>query len=673
MGASAEFKRDGWRIILGVGALVAMLSAATALAQGNDVEIKPFGQLDSGGSVAVRYIYDSDERSSTSLDKTSEELTTWEQEVWYWTKNYVYHPGFLNTEFAIGPKLIQQRYNADAGSNSTNDGFLGYRARLNFFELKKYTFSVYGGRSHPSVSTGLVGRYQTETNDYGVTALLRGIGRSSLRADFNHRDVEGSGFDTTIDEDIDEGSIQYDLTYGSGGSVTLEHRQIRRDSSSGSAGLPIQRSIQQTDTSSLQTRNNFGTDNRNFITQSLVRIYQQFELPDTSDLDSLQYNLGSRLEHTDSISTSYGLSFSDIDRDDAESSNLGGKAGLSHLVNDVFRYGGQVDYSSSEDPGFARDRTGVLGNFRVFKETRIGVFSVNGSARFDRTDQEAEVDLVSVFDERLELIGTTPVSLANEFVVQDSIIVRNVANTQVFIEGIDYRLVLVGSVTSIQRLVNGNILDGQTVLVDYDYRTSGTAEFDSTMSTIGVSGQFGKYFSASLGYSVSDTEVRSGVLTQPTNDQNVIDFVLRADLPLGRRWSFDGEYRYRDISEGISPSEQNSLRVGASARLFGSARFYVSVGSLQVDQKLSPEDVDQVDGRIGIDGRLFRSMRVAYDASYLRDTGGTLPREQLQHRLNVEWGYRRVRVILRGSLFEEKLDVSDRKTDRILIEFRRMF
>ena len=46
--------------------------------------------------------------------------------------------------------------------------------------------------------------------------------------------------------------------------------------------------------------------------------------------------------------------------------------------------------------------------------------------------------------------------------------------TSIYVEDLDYRLITIGSITSIQRLITGNISDGETVLVDTAANPPGT-------------------------------------------------------------------------------------------------------------------------------------------------------------------------------------------------------
>jgi hypothetical protein len=279
---------------------------------------------------------------------------------------------------------------------------------------------------------------------------------------------------------------------------------------------------------------------------------------------------------------------------------------------------------------------------------------------------------VQVFSEPVILNDTTPAPLANESVVAASITVSNEARTQVFVEGIDYRLLEVGLGTSIQRLLGSNILDGETVVADYEYRTTGTAEFKAFNSNLRASVNFLEYFRARVGYSFADTTVQSGELKTPTNNRKIFDVVLNADFPVGR-WSLTGEYRFKDHDADISSSKQNSLAIGTSTNLFRSMRFDLSAGISRVDNEESIEDIDQITFRLGLSGRVSRRGSFSYDASYLRDVGGSLAREQLQHQLQYQWRYRLVSFSLRAVLTDDMLGATEKRSSRVTALVQRVF
>ena len=81
----------------------------------------------------------------------------------------------------------------------------------------------------------------------------------------------------------------------------------------------------------------------------------------------------------------------------------------------------------------------------------------------------------------------------------------------------------------------------------------------------------------------------------------------------------------------------------------------------------------QVNFRFGIGGRLFGRASVTYEATYLEDTGGSLLREQLQHRLTIQGRYRLLRYSLRAVISDETQGTTERKYTQVTANITRDF
>lgn len=637
-----------------------------------DVEVKPFGILDVRGAFVARYLFDKQERG-IGEEAGFESRDTWEQELNVLTRSYVYHPGFLNISLNAGPKLVQQQFDSSIGGNDNDEVFFNYRLRLNFLDYKSYPFSLYVGRSHPSVSTGLSGRFLTRKNEHGFSWNLTEFKNLSISALFDHFDTVGSGFDSVIDDSTDRASLRFLKTYGDGNNIRAEQTQTIRDSESGSPGLPIQRSRIRTDNTMLQANNYFGTSRQHSLTQRFNHLDQEINERLSTALRTSRYNAAARFELRDGMLGFVDYNVSETGRGPIKSNNEGIAARMSHVLGERLNYSLRADYVAVEQTGFERDRIGFDGSASYWMPTSFGTLSVGGTIRKENNDQVSTADSVQVFDEPVTLSGAEPVTLLNEFVIDSTVVVFNESRTQVFVEGLDYRLLTVGSLTRIQRLIGSNIADGETVLVDYEYRTSGTAEFDTFSTSLNLSATFLQYWRAQLSFIDRDSDVLSGELTTPLNDQAAIRFALGADFPVGDNWTVGVEYRFADQNETISPYVRNSFNARASAGVIGSMKLNLSAGLLEIDQERSTEDVDQVYLRAGLSGQPWPRVRVDLNSSFLRDTGGSLPRQQIQHRLNLQWHYRRVRVLFRATLGEDTLGPTERRYTRFTAEVNRAF
>jgi hypothetical protein len=655
--------------------LISVSWSSPSIAESHDiVEVRPFGVLDTDASVSIRYLLDENDRSTESSASTFENRATWEQEVLLASTSYVYHPGFLNMEIAGGPLLVQQAFDTNAGTSSSNDTLVNFLARFNFLDLKSYPFSLYFQRSHPSLTTSLSGRFLTRNDEFGFrgrhTGLLKG---TELSLDLSHRDTEGSGFGSIVDEDVDRAFFGWQTSYRDDDRISIEFDRYTQASLSGSTGLPIQESEIEQATARLIARNHFGSKKQILLNQSLFVLEQETVSQRPSEFENLYYTASTLWQNSDTIQSSFNYRFNDSRRTDADAETHNMRANVNHAIGENSRYYLFVDHEEAKQTGFSRSRTGGGGGINYSKPLGFGTLGIAGSVRQERNDQESTSDSVQIFDEPVTLDATTPVDLANDFVVASSVVVTNTAGTQVFIEGADYRLIVVGSTTSIQRLIDGNIFDGQTVLVDYEYLTSGTAKFDRLSANISATLDFLEYAHAQVRYGFIGSDLLSGEFTTPINDAKAFEVTLGADFPVGESWRIGGEIRHLDQDEDIAPYVRDSVSLNASTRVYGSLHLYMSASRVEVDQATSTEDVDQATYRLGIRGVPFGRAQLSFETTYLEDVGGSLPRDQLQHRLTLQGRYRMVRYFLRAIVSEEALGVTQRNYTQITAGVTRDF
>lgn len=644
-----------------LSALAALIVTPALAAPGNDYEVKPFGLISTDAQLSVRYLLDDNERGSVSSGDTFETRTTWEEELFLTSRSYVYHPGFLNMEIGGGPLLVQQEFAANPGSARNDETLVNFLGRLNFLELKNYPVSLYYRRSHPSVVTSLSGRFLTRNNEYGISGQYSGLDRrANLKVALGHWDSEGSGFGNVVDEDVDRAVVNLVTSYRDSDQLTIDYNQFTQTSLSGSTGLPIQESVLQQKNLGIISRNRFGQGERVSVDQSLFVLQQDRESTSLSETENFNYSASVRMQNTDALRTFAKYRLSQITQTQAESRVDRFNTGATHTISDAFWYDVNADYEVTENEGFERDRAGIGGGLNFSTPTPLGTFGLGIFVRGERNDQVSGADSIRVIDEAVTLDGTTPVDLVNEFVIAPTVAIRNLTSTQTFVENVDYRLIVVGSVTSIQRLIDGNINDGETVLVDYEYSTTGTAKFDTFSSEVNGSLHFLKYFNARLRFGLQDSTIREGQLNTPINDREAVEAIFTADIPIGSSWTVGGEFRHTDQDEEISPFVRDSILVTASTRLGGSLRLHASAGLVQVDQEYSDEDVDQVTYLVGISGRLWGRMQVSLETSYLEDTGGTLFRELLQHRVTIQGRYRKLRYLIRARISDDTLGLTTR-------------
>ena len=671
-GTNTRCTSPGYRVWLLVALLISSVTGRTE--SHNVQDIAPFGLLNVDTRFDARYIFDERERGSESGTDSFESRTTWEEEFFVMTESFVYHPGFLNMELGGGPLLVQQQFESGGGDAKSNETLLNVFARLNFLELKSYPFSLYYERSHPSITTSLSGRFLTQSDRYGFKSRIAEPWKSaSIDIDLSRQQTEGSDLGSIVDNDVENSVVTLMQSLSNGQWIEFKHQHSVQDSRSGSTGLPVRESTIAFDHSTIRAHNLFGDQQQLKIDQTLRRFDQEVDSGTVRNTVTSEYFGRAFWDHSERARSRLVYRYSDIDRDDSQSTLQDVELGASYEISEKLRYDLAMNHEAEEQRGFTRDQTGAKGVVYLTQDSPVGRFNIAASVEQQRTDQVSDVSSIEVLDEALVLNGTTPVDLANDFVDAASVVVKNATLTQVFVEGLDYRLVIIGATTSVQRLVGSNIADGETVLVDYRFQTSGTAKFDSLTANVSVNLAFLKAFNAFARLNTRETDIREGAFTTPINDADVFEVGLSANYPALRGLTIGGELRHTDQREDISPFVRDSADIFVTTSLRGRLRLRVSGGVLKVDYDRSDEDVDQSFVRLGIAGRVWRRLQFSVDSAYLKDTGGSLARDQYQHRVTVQWAYRQVRFDVRAMLSDESLGTTERTSSQISAQLTRVF
>jgi hypothetical protein len=647
----------------------------TALAENHEIdEIRPFGLLDVDGHVRVGYLFDERDRSSSDADSVASQAS-WEEEFYLRTRSFVYHPGFLNMVIGGGPVFVQQQFDSLDGDASNRETLFNFESRLNFLDIKSYPFGLYFLQSHPSVTRGLAGRFIVRNRQYGFDGGINQLftESTSVRVNLRRAAAEGSGFGYSVDDETEQATFTAQTGYRQSDRISFKYDRLDLDSASGSPGLPIHVSTQLHELSEFRLDNTFGGNNQFEVFQLLSRQQRDLANATTSTLDDRRYRGRLIWTHDEKTRSYFRYDHADQEHSEVESRSRNADVSLSRQMNENALVDVGVERSVQEDTGFEREENAIRGNALYRRDIGIGSFGLGANFRKARTDQESTASDIPVFDEAIVLVGTNPVDLAQEFVVAGSVVVRNFTNTQIYVEGIDYRLIQTGSVTSIQRLIGGNIADGETVLVDYRYETSGTAEYDTLDSGITVSLSFLQNLDAYVRFNSLDTDILSGELTNQVNDRDRLEFGLNARNRALDGWAMSGQYRYVEQDEDISPFSSNSLDINLTKSFWGRLSLSVSAGVIRTDFELSDEDIDQRTYSLGLSGNPFRRASVSYHAAYLEDIGGTVPRRQLRHRLNFQWDYRMMRVTLLAESSDDDLGTTTRTDNRVTLQIVRYF
>jgi hypothetical protein len=661
-----SFCRSG---ILGVFLGLIALPGAEVAAQD---EITPFKMTGLNGVLSFRYAFD--ERSDTSASGgSSGDSTRWQQSFNIRTRSYVYHPALLEMFLSAGSTFSQYSYD----SNPYNkDRLLTYSATLNFLRLKAYPFTVFFSQSNPEVATGLTGRFDTVQNKFGIQGRLK---KPLLPVNVNWRatrdETKGSGFDALIDNSVDRANLNTALRYKRSQDISLDLNWLQQESRSGSPGLPISETLIETISSRVFAKNVFGNEKQIRLNQNLD--HRQEERAGAGakkvGVENLGYSGNLSWKHSDRFSTQGNYSISDTERGTTWSRGQRLRVGTSLRFGQGLTLNGSGTLSSDKSPDILRDAKSLIFAAGYGFSLPFGRLSMSASLGASHTDQDSAADTAEVFEESATLNGLVPVALQEEFVVTSSVSVTNVDRTQVFIEDTDYRLVTIGDTTTLERLVTGNIFDGQEVLVSYDFRTGGTVEYGSRSQSIAANLSFSTRGSLFFNLANSSNDVLSGTPTTSLNDRTRLDLGGKIDYPFTGGWSVGGEVRYTKEDQDISPYVRTSLDAYVQLPRYWRTSVRLGMNSEMIEYDLSRDDRDNVNFRLNINSRLPGGVLLAYSGSYSENEGSGFAGESKRHNLRLDWRYRLVIFSLNAVKSDVGQGENRREDTRVFATLSRYF
>ncbi|GMU81216.1 MAG: hypothetical protein AMXMBFR47_10870 [Planctomycetota bacterium] len=254
-----------------------------------------------------------------------------------------------------------------------------------------------------------------------------------------------------------------------------------------------------------------------------------------------------RLQHTDAFSTNYGFQFL---RDRFEGTTIDrerGDIGATYVFDKSLTTSLSA-YAFNEDADRGEDTLegGATWNTSFARDNAIGRFSANLNLNYAHVRNDSDSRDGIVIQESHTLRDPLPVFLAHDNVRPLSVVVTDSGGRRVFFPGVDYLLLRSGRYTALYRVPTGNITDGQTVLVNYRYRTDENYELDRQRADFRVQQEFGDGFAVYYAGAVQNEDVDHlrFFAYQPRD-------ILRQRLGLTykkRRFSAGIEYEYNDDS-----------------------------------------------------------------------------------------------------------------------------
>lgn len=635
------------------------LAASTCWAQTSgrnppvvDQEIAPFRLTGVEGHVLARYLTD-DNFNSQQLGSagTRTRQSNVIEEVFLLTHSYVYHPSLLSLDLGGGPVLDRSRYELDGAPTDGNRRLYNLKARATVLRDKPYSAALFYDRQNQNQNLGPALELLTENRRYGASLALRNpVTPMPLKLEFTRSDNHGRGSGQTLDDRIDQMRLTTSANIGKIGISNFQYLGSHQDSLSGSASLPVQPSQFNSSSAYLDTRLKLGARNQYDLANTIALNNNNYTVGQALSTQLRDFNFGLDLRdwHSDDLQTYGRYNFvTNKQREESLQANSAG-AGINYRFNPAFSGSlavrGEVNRGSHLDSSLYA----IDGSTQYQQTLPLGQAMVAYTFSYSQRDQQATALQSRMLGERLTLTGTTSVTLGKQQIVAGTVVVSNLTRSQIFVEGQDYVLSQLGLKLRVQRLVGGNILDGQEVLVDYDFELGGSYALSQLDNSISLSWAYKSLLSMLARYTDSAPRLESGAPTTPLNPASSILYSLQAEIPLSLLWQqqlLGANAERESRREVILPYRRTSYEtyvqvdlplVDSGAIRLGSRRLQVDYGNDQAqDVNLRAYDL-----RLWL--RLANSVDVSVDATRERDTGTPVLRERSFRSARAQWRQRKL-------------------------------
>jgi len=642
-------------------------------------EIAPFRFTGYEGYASVSYLSDTQSQGSSGGAASTYAISNLQEEVFLNTHSYFYHPSFLKMDLGAGPLWVQNRVESDGLGRDDHETLYNLTGRLSFLEQKPYPFAVYYEHLNPTVTTSLTQSFvQTNTKTGATFSLREPLSPVLITTDAFRLRSEGQSTTWVIDDNIEQASLRMSTALGRDGYGQIQYQVNRQESMSGNPALPIVPAEIEYRTASFDSRALFGSRHEFALTNVMTYNTLSYVRSDfTLDRRDFSFMPDLRWQHSDTLTSFYNYNLYKSNEGPQEATNQSARTGLIHRDGERLTVSGDVHGEDNRITGLTLQSYGAGLQASYTQPLANALLRLSAGVIYDQNDREALVALINVIGERITLIDGIPVTLAREFIDITTIRVFNLSRTQEYCPDTaplppgctvaDYRIIVIGSRTQIQRLATGNILDGQEVLVDYAFQTGGTAGYNRLSQNAQASLTLFRYYTAYVRYNDISYRLTSGAPTLPLNSLRNTMYGVRADVPFLLEYMVGGEVIYERQDEVIAPYRRESYEAYLQMPHAWRVTPRVSGRRVIAEYLYSPEDINLTGWTVQLRSAPWAYTSLTAELGYEEDTGGTLRRAIWRDTLTAEWRIRQLTV--QGQLQYSREEQGGYERDRTVIQF----
>jgi len=648
--------------------LIALLVSSSIL---QAEEIRYFKVVNVDGLLSLKFISDNQKIVSHDISTQRFERRLWQEELSLKVNSYVYHPNFLKIDFGAGLLADQTRFDSSTYSYKINQSVNNLSARLDFLPKKPTPFSVYYNKRNTTVPIGSAGSFLLENIKYGSEiALLSPLSPVTMKLSNYRETTYGVGANQITDDMNEQTRLSMSYPYGVGTYLKLSHQNNDRISRSGSLSLAIVEKEYSTSSTGIDTRNTFGVNHQIRLSSNLGQ-QKQKGFPER---ETWFFRPNLDWKHNKKFTSYYSFATNHTKEQDRETENNKTSAKLNYSGDNSLAGAINLSINNSKSTGFEFEDKAVGFSLAKKINATYGKYNVSYNASINTRDQTSTLNLIPVFDDEYIFSGITQIIINQDDIdTSNPITVTNLTQTQTYIEGTDYTITTIGNQTLIERLIAGNIADGQSILIDYRYQTGGTIKYDRLTQGLNVNLSIGKHYNLSTRFYESKQILKDGIPTTNLNSSNGAALSLRVNRPLKKGVAVGGELIAQQHNEESNPYNKQSIDAFINLPLPKTTKLKINTGLLKIDNKNSDEDADKKILGLHIRSSLWLRTSTTFDSQYSQDTGGSTKRTFFNNKLDFGWSYRRLNLKASLKHQSEEQGIIERDDWSIYMKLQRAF
>ncbi len=456
----------------------------------------------------------------------------------------IVHPYLVDFYGKIGLGYSRSFYRERRSGQSRSDRSSGYLAefdlRADLFKTKPVSGTVYGQRGEDRIPRLFLPTLRQRRTAYG-TAWFHRTDRVLMELSFDHFETDRFGNRRSRDDErIVEDYLRYSLdwTIGPDEKLKLDYERSRRQQE-------FQGSQFKFDTRRDQLRLDYDRafgDRKQHRFTAFARFQEE-----SGDLarDIFEVSPQVILEHSKTLSTSYGYQFTRERLDGISVDQHRGDFQITHrfmknltTTFDVF----VLDERTEND--VQTTQAGASVAWQYTRSNPYGRLSADLRLSGDSEQTRGNSSTRLILNESGTFRDPLPVYLVRPAVARASVLVTDSTGRIVYRIGTDYLVSTLRDRTVLTRVPSGRIVNGQTVLVDYRYRTPRSGRIDTTRIDFSIQQDFESGWTPyyRINYRDQDVNRTVGFLQRADRTNN-----HRLGLTYSRpRWSWSAEYEIFD-------------------------------------------------------------------------------------------------------------------------------